>query len=71
MFHYNINLSELSNTIITSYKLLTQIKNKYPKRKVIPTIYMHDNDFCYWTKLGELRIVRNEKEIHNLQRRLR
>jgi hypothetical protein len=49
--------------IISSYKMLEYCKNSYPTRKVVADMHVDHDDFYYWNRKNELRLVRNGKEL--------
>jgi hypothetical protein len=50
-------------TIISSFKLFEYCKARYPKRTVIADVHPDYEEFYYWNRKGELRLVLNRKEI--------
>jgi len=49
--------------LLCSYKLHDYCKKKYPKRTVTSDMHINDDEFYYWSRTGEQRMVRNKTEI--------
>jgi hypothetical protein len=49
--------------ILSSYKMLEHCKKSYPKRNIVADMYIDHDDFYYWNRKNELRLVRNGNEL--------
>lgn len=53
----------VTGAIISSYKLFGYCKSRYPKRKVYASMYPADEDFYYYSRAKQLRLIRNKTEV--------
>lgn len=50
-------------TILSSFKMFDYCASRYKKRHTHASSYIKHDDFYYWSRTGNLRIVRNKNEI--------
>ena len=49
--------------IISSYALFEHCKKQYPNKNVVADMHPRHEEFYYWNRKNELRMIRNKTEV--------
>ncbi len=49
--------------VLSSYKLFEHCTQRFPKREVVADRNVANDEFYYWNRANELRLIRNKNEV--------